>query len=66
MKNLSKIALFAFAAVSFTFASCESKPAGEEATTEEHATEGVEAEGSMVEEAPADTTGVEADTAAQQ
>ena len=36
MKNLSRIALFAFAAASFTFASCESKPAeNAENTTEE-------------------------------
>ena len=36
MKNLSKIALFAFAAASFTFASCESKTAenAENATEE--------------------------------
>jgi hypothetical protein len=36
MKNLSKITLLAFAAMSFTFASCDSKPAenAENATEE--------------------------------
>lgn len=65
MKNLSKIALLAFAAASFTFASCESKKTEETTTTTEETTvEATEADTAATEAAPADTTGAAADTAA--
>jgi hypothetical protein len=64
MKNLSKIALFAFAAASFTFASCESKTT-ETTTTEETTVEATEADTAATEAAPVDTTGAApVDTAA--
>lgn len=57
MKNLSKIALLAFAAASFTFASCDSKPAE---NAENAAEETVEAAGDEIDAA---TTPTEGDTA---
>lgn len=60
MKNLSKITILAFAALSFTFASCDSK----KAENAENATEGaVDAVGSEIDEA---TTPTEGDTAVVQ
>jgi hypothetical protein len=55
MKNLSKIALFAFAAASFTFASCESKPA-ENTTSTEETVEAAEGDSAATEAPAADTT----------
>jgi len=54
MKNLSRIALFAFAAASFTFASCESKTAenAEEATEET-----IDATGDAIDDATTPSTG---------
>ncbi|RDC61663.1 hypothetical protein [Adhaeribacter pallidiroseus] len=60
MKNLSKIIVLAFAALSFTFASCNSKPA----ENAESATEGaVDAAGAELDSA---TTPTEGDTAVVQ
>lgn len=42
MKNLSKIALLAFAAISFTFTSCGEKKADEGTETTTEATEGTD------------------------
>jgi hypothetical protein len=57
MKNLSKITLLAFAALSFTFASCDSKPA----ENAENATE--EAMDDASAELDSATTPTEGDTA---
>ena len=57
MKNLSKVALLAFAALSFTFASCDSKPAENAGNAAE---ETVDAAGAELDSA---TTPSEGDTA---
>jgi len=44
MKNLAKISVLAFAAISFTFASCESKTAGNVDGTTESTVDAAEAE----------------------
>ena len=60
MKNLSRIALFAFAAASFTFASCESKTAE---NVEDATEETVDAAGDAIDDA---TTTSPGDTAVVQ
>jgi hypothetical protein len=66
MKNLSKIALFAFAAASFTFASCETKTTETtETTTTEETVEATEAD-TTATDAAVDTTGAAADTTVAQ
>ncbi|PSR54925.1 hypothetical protein AHMF7605_16155 [Adhaeribacter arboris] len=60
MKNLSKITVLAFAALSFTFASCDSKKAENAETTTESA---VDAAGAELDSA---TTPSEGDTAVVQ
>jgi hypothetical protein len=57
MKNLSKISLLAFAALSFTFASCDSKPAENAGNAAE---ETMDAAGAELDSA---TTPSEGDTA---
>jgi len=54
MKNLSRIALFAFAAASFTFASCESKTAE---NVEDATEETIDAAGDELDEATTPSAG---------
>ncbi len=63
MKNLSKLTLLAFAAISFTFASCGGESQTAE-TTETETTESTATEGTEGTSADSATTTVEADTAA--
>jgi len=66
MKNLSKIAVLAFAAISFTFASCGGETNTAETTeTTETTTESTEATDGMTTDSTATTTTIDS-TAAQQ